>query len=117
MVEDQKQKFPEGGATPAACHRFSTRVVENVLYEHEGLDEVAVFYVTDNDGVDKLVAFIVLRNPELTETEIMDFLVQSGQLDSKSLPQIIKIVPKIPKSPSGKVLRLRLLDGLGPEEE
>lgn len=118
MMEDARQKSPGGEVVPAAtCNRFATRVVENILYEYSGLDEVAVFYVTDDDGVDKLVAFIVSSKPEITEEDISNFLIQSGQLDMKSLPQVIKFVPKIPKSPSGKVLRLRLLEGLGPEEE
>lgn len=114
MEQNQKCNPVEGVASPIASHRFTMRQVENVLYEHPGVDEVAVFFVTCDNGEEELVAFVVPRTPELTETEIMDFLMQSGQLGTESMPRAVKLVPRIPKSPSGKVLKLRLLEGICP---
>ncbi|MBF7082238.1 acyl--CoA ligase [Desulfallas sp. Bu1-1] len=114
MEQNQKYNPAEGGTSPIVSHRFTMRQVENALYEHSGVDEVAVFFVTGDDGVEKLVAFVVPRAPGLTEAEIMDFLAQSGQLGTESLPHAVKLVPRIPKSPSGKVLKLRLLEGICP---
>jgi len=103
-------KNPVGSETPPVVSRFLLRQIENILYEHSGVDEVAVICTAREEGPDKLMAFIVPRHPGLTEAEILDFLKQSAELDPANLPRAVKFVPRIPKSPSGKVLKLRLLE-------
>lgn len=92
--------------------RFFMRQVENVLYDHPGVDEAAVFFI-QNESIPKgqLVIFIVSHMPELKDTDILDFLKKSNQLEPEKVPQYVKFVSRIPKSPSGKVLTYNLLDG------
>ncbi len=99
-----------GGMTLAPGSRSILRQVENVLYEHDGIEEVSVLYVTDENDKESLVAFVVPRNDRVTEEEIMQFLQDSGQLEPDIMPRLVKFVPKIPKSPSGKVLKIKLLE-------
>jgi len=103
-------KKPVAGETPPVVSRFLLRQIENILYEHSGVDEVAVICTAREEGPDKLMAFIVPRNPGLTEAEILDFLKQNAELDPANLPRAVKFVARIPRSPSGKVLKLRLLE-------
>lgn len=98
------------GETPRVANRFLLRQIENILYEHSGIEEVAVVCNASEDGKERLIAFIVPRFSELTEEKIIDFLQQKNELEPESLPQVVKFVSRIPKSPSGKVLKLRLFE-------
>lgn len=98
------------GDVSPVINRFMFRQVENLLYEHSAVDEVAVINAPGQDGKECLVAFIVPRVEGVTETEIITFMQQSNQLAVENLPRLIKFVPRIPKSPSGKVLKMKLLE-------
>lgn len=112
MVQHNKFNQAANGITPAAASRFNLRQVENILYEHTGVDEVAVLCVTDEDSNNKnIVAFVVPKEPGMTEEGIFAYLEKSGQLEPEQLPGEVKFVPRIPKSPSGKVLKMKLLEG------
>lgn len=111
MVQN-KYIQPDIGITPSAASRFDLRQVENILYEHSGVDEVTVLCITGDDSVNtNIVAFIVPREPGMTEEGIFSYLKQSGLLQSDQMPGEIRFVPRIPKSPSGKVLKMKLLEG------
>jgi len=111
MVENQKRNPAGGESSPFTSNRFTMRQVENVLYEHAGIEEVAAFFVSEEEQQEeKLIAFVVLRDSSITEEQLMDFLKQSPELEPGYTPSAIRIVPRIPKSPSGKVLKLRLLE-------
>lgn len=98
--------------SPSIASRFNLRRVENILYDHTGVEEVAVLCISEEDTENKnVVAFIVPREPGLTEEGIFQYLRQNGQLDDAQLPGEVKFVPRIPKSPSGKVLKMKLLEG------
>ncbi|TYO97980.1 AMP-binding enzyme [Desulfallas thermosapovorans] len=98
------------GDVSPVINRFMFRQVENLLYEHPAVDEVAVIYAPGQDGKECLVAFIVPRADNVTETEILAFMQQSNQLAAENLPRLVKFIPRIPKSPSGKVLKMKLLE-------
>ena len=102
-----------GKSMPAAtASRFNLRQVENILYEHKGIDEVAVICIPDEETENKsIVAFVVPKEPGLSQESIFKFLEQNGHLDSNQLPGEVKFVPRIPKSHSGKVLKMKLLEG------
>ncbi|SFH17885.1 AMP-binding enzyme C-terminal domain-containing protein [Desulfotomaculum arcticum] len=112
MEDNQRLNPQENDFSPVASHRFAMRQLENALYEHSDVEEVAAFFIPEEKGHETLVAFIVPRDDDLTEEAIMQFLTQSGQLEQENLPGAVKFVPRIPKSPSGKVLKLRLLEDI-----
>lgn len=111
-MEDNQRLNPQENVSPVASHRFAMRQLENALYEHSGVEEVAAFFIPEEKGHETLVAFIVPRDSALTEEAVIKFLTQSGQLEQDNLPGAVKFVPRIPKSPSGKVLKLRLLEDI-----
>lgn len=85
-----------GGEASPVFNRLMFRQVENVLYEHSAVDEVAVINAPGQDGEECLVAFIVPRVEDITEAELFAFMKQSNQLQANNLPRIIKFVPRIP---------------------
>lgn len=112
MEDNRKLNLNDADFAPVASHRFAMRQLENALYEHSGVEEVAAFFIPEEKGHEELVAFIVARDANLTEEAILQFLNQSGQLEQENMPGAIRFVPRIPKSPSGKVLKLRLLEDI-----
>lgn len=80
------------------------REVEEVLYAHPKVLEVAVVGVPDQYMGEKIKAFVVLKEgEETTEEEIIRFC--QGRLAKYKLPKVVEFRKELPKSLIGKVLR------------
>ncbi len=78
--------------------------VENVLYKHYGVAEVAIYGVPDSIKGEIVKANIVVKNGHtITEQEIIEFC--SRQIASYKIPQAINFVNNLPKNPTGKVMK------------
>ncbi len=82
--------------------------VEAVLASHPGVAEVAVIGTPDETSGEKVCAFVVRRDPALTEAALRDFCRQS--LTGYKVPRVVTFRDDLPKSPVGKVLRKDLRD-------
>ena len=81
--------------------------VEKVIAEHPGVLEVGVRGVPDEKTSEALKAFIVKRNPDVTEESIREFCEE--RLTHYKIPKQIVFRTELPKSNIGKILR-RLLE-------
>ena len=81
--------------------------VENALCEHAGVQEAAVFGRPDN-ALGEVVHAAVVARPgfTLTEKELKAFL--NSRVAGFKQPRTIKILEKLPRNPSGKVLKREL---------
>ena len=78
--------------------------VENVLCAHPAVQEAAVFGRPDAALGEVAHAAVVLRPGEkLTERELKAFA--NERLAAFKLPRTIKFLDKLPRNPSGKVLK------------
>ena len=78
--------------------------VENVLYRHPAVQEVAVIGIPDPYWVESVHALVVLRaNAKATEENIIDFC--RGQIAHYKAPQSVEFVEALPKNPQGKILK------------
>jgi long-chain acyl-CoA synthetase len=82
--------------------------VEAVLAAHPGVAEVAVIGRPDETSGETVCAFVVRKDPALTEAALRDFCRQS--LTAYKVPRVIHFRDDLPKSPVGKVLRKDLRD-------
>jgi long-chain acyl-CoA synthetase len=80
------------------------REVEEALYTRTEIEDCAVVGVPDKEWGEKVVAYIVPRKEQkLNAADLNAFL--KVQLSSFKIPKEYLIVPELPKSPQGKILR------------
>jgi acetyl-CoA synthetase len=97
-------------------HRISTTEVESALVSHPSVAEAAVVGATDPTTGQGIVAFVILRGGGPTEEAEGEQLVKTlrdhvaTEIGSIAKPRQIMIVPELPKTRSGKIMRRLLRD-------
>jgi acetyl-CoA synthetase len=94
-------------------HRLSTTEIESALVSHPKVAEAAVVGATDDTTGQAVVAFVILRESAGdggTEviTELRDHV--GRQIGPIAKPRTIMVVPELPKTRSGKIMRRLLRD-------
>lgn len=98
VVDRKKDMIKTGGENVAS------REVEEVLYRHPGVEEVAVFGLPDPVWVEAVVATVVARQGvEVTEDELVAHC--RAHLAGFKTPKQVFFVDSLPKNPSGKLLK------------
>jgi long-chain acyl-CoA synthetase len=82
--------------------------VEEVLVTHPGVLEAAVIGVPDEHSGEAVAAFVVRKDPNVTEADIRAFC--KDNLTGYKIPRRITFRDNLPKTPVGKVLRRALRD-------
>ena len=94
-------------------HRISTSEVESALVSHHGVAEAAVVGAADDTTGQGIVAFVILRaGVENTGDDLIAELKAqvSQEISPIAKPREISIVPELPKTRSGKIMRRLLRD-------
>ncbi|MCD6225316.1 MAG: acyl--CoA ligase [Deltaproteobacteria bacterium] len=92
-------------------HRINTREIEDVLMATGFVLETTVFGLPDKLLGHKLIALVMPRKKETTETQILGEC--AARLPKYKLPGVIKLVRSIPKKNSGKIDRNKCLELMG----
>ncbi|MFV0533467.1 MAG: fatty acyl-CoA synthetase [Cumulibacter sp.] len=104
VVDRIKDVINTGGVLVAS------REVEDCLYTHEAVAEVAVVGMPDEKWIEAITAFVVLR-PEASvdAAELIEHTRKS--LAKFKIPKEIRFVDELPRNQSGKLLKRVLRDG------
>jgi acyl-coenzyme A synthetase/AMP-(fatty) acid ligase len=84
--------------------------IENVLIDHEAVQECAVIGRDDADGLSKPFAYVVLK-PNATGTPELGFALQQfvrERLAEYKRPRGVAFVTDLPKTATGKLQRFKL---------
>ena len=83
--------------------------IEEVLYRHPAVAEVAVVAVGDEELGEVPVAYVAFRPGEEADPEALRELCR-GALAGFKVPRRVVVVAELPKGPTGKILRRSLRD-------
>src|SRR6202007_1678574 len=93
-------------------HRLSTTEIESALVSHPAVAEAAVVGASDPDTGQAVVAYVILREGidpgEHIEKDLSDHVRK--EIGPIAKPKAIMIVPELPKTRSGKIMRRLLRD-------
>ena len=94
-------------------HRLSTTEIESALVSHPKVAEAAVVGAKDDDTGQAVCAFVILRDSagdggEDIVEELRDHVAK--EIGPIAKPRQIMVVPELPKTRSGKIMRRLLRD-------
>ena len=80
--------------------------IEGVVAEHPGVQECAVVGVADKNAGEAVMLFVVRKDPNLSEADLMKFCAE--RLTGYKKPKHIRFAEDLPKTNVGKILRREL---------
>jgi len=100
IVDRKKDMILVGG------YNVYPREVEEVLYKHDHVTEVAVIGVPDPNLGESVQAFVVVDDSDVTEEELTRYCAE--HLAKYKVPASIEFLEELPKNTTGKILRKNL---------
>ncbi|MDQ0198125.1 fatty acid--CoA ligase family protein [Neobacillus ginsengisoli] len=100
IVDRKKDLILVGG------YNVYPREVEEVLYNHPDVIEVAVLGVPDPNQGEAVKSYVVSKNPELTVEYLFEYCKE--HLAKYKIPSSIEFLKELPKNTTGKILRRAL---------
>lgn len=93
-------------------HRLSTTEIESALVSHPSVAEAAVVGAADETTGQAVVAFVILRGSAVEDADIVTTLRNhvGREIGPIAKPKTILVVPELPKTRSGKIMRRLLKD-------
>ena len=93
-------------------HRISTAEVESALVGHSGVAEAAVVGAADETTGQGICAFVILESQAPDNADMVEQLREqvAKEIGKIARPREIHVVPELPKTRSGKIMRRLLRD-------
>ena len=93
-------------------HRISTAEVESALVDHPAEAEAAVVGANDETTGQAIVGYVILRGTHEASPQLGEEIRQhvAGKLGAIARPKAVVLVPDLPKTRSGKIMRRLLRD-------
>ena len=103
VVDRKKDMIKTGGENVAS------REVEETIYAHPAVQEVAIFGISDPRWIEAVTAAVVLRDGEdVSEADLIAFCRE--RLAGFKVPKYVVLLDELPKNASGKLLKRELRD-------
>jgi len=93
-------------------HRISTTEVESALVDHPAVAEAAVVGATDPTTGQAIIGYVILRGDQHDSAALGEEIRQhvATKLGAIARPRTVVLVPDLPKTRSGKIMRRLLRD-------
>ncbi|MCH1626841.1 fatty acid--CoA ligase family protein [Fredinandcohnia quinoae] len=102
IVDRKKDMIIVGG------YNVYPREVEEVLYNHPEIVEVAVLGIPDANQGEAVNCYVVVKNQSITEEDLISYCRE--HLAKYKVPSKIEFLEELPKNTTGKILRRALKD-------
>lgn len=103
IVDRKKDMIVTGG------ENVYSREVEEVLYRHPAIADVAVIGIPDPEWVERVHAVVALKSDATaTEDELIAFCKE--HVASYKAPKSVEFTESLPKNPQGKILKRKLAE-------
>lgn len=91
---------------------IAPREIDEALLRHPAVLEAAAVGIPDPDYGQEILACVVLKpGQQSSEAELREFCLR--ELGKYKTPKFIRLIDELPKGPSGKVQRLKLISAAG----
>jgi fatty-acyl-CoA synthase len=88
---------------------LGTAPIERILLRHPDVSEVAVYAVPDAPVGDQVMAAVTLRRGRVFDPDAFaEFLAAQPDLGPKQVPRFVRVAPRLPRTPTHKVLKRSL---------
>jgi cyclohexanecarboxylate-CoA ligase len=94
---------------------ISVKEVEDLLYDHPHISEVAIVAMPDKDMGEKACAFIVLKEGETLDFQEMCRFLEGKGVAKQKFPERLLIIDQLPMTASGKIQKYLLRDHIKKE--
>jgi len=101
IVDRKKDMVISGGIN------IYPREIEEVIYDHPDITDVAVVGIADEKWGESLKAFVVTKNKKTLKQEDLEKFCK-GKISKIKIPKIISHIDSIPRNANGKVLKTEL---------
>jgi acetyl-CoA synthetase len=93
-------------------HRVSTTEVESALVDHHSVAEAAVVGATDDTTGQAIIAYVIFKQRADPTADLVEEVRQhvAKKIGPTARPKTVVVVPDLPKTRSGKIMRRLLRD-------
>ena len=82
--------------------------VENLLYQHPAVKEVAIVAMPDDRLGEKACGFVTVRPGQSLTFDAMIAFLEEKRMARQYLPEHLEVIDQMPLTPSGKIQKFKL---------
>jgi cyclohexanecarboxylate-CoA ligase len=91
---------------------ISAKEVEDLLYHHPAVADVAVVGLPDSATGERACAVVAVKDGQLFDFEEMVSFLKGRELRLQAIPEQLELVDAVPRNPAGKILKHKLREQL-----
>ena len=92
----------------------SAKEVEDLLYSHPAVADVAVIGLPDAKTGERACAVVAINEGETFSFDDMVTFLRERDLRVQAIPEQLELVPAVPRNPAGKILKHKLREEFAP---
>lgn len=89
---------------------ISAKEIEDLLFEHPAIADVAIVGMPDPVMVERICAFIVLEKDQSVDLDHITSFLRERKLAMQKLPERMETIDSLPMTASGKIQKFKLRD-------
>jgi len=95
---------------------ISAKEVEDLLYSHPAVADVAVIGLPDPRTGERACAVVAVAEGQEFDFAAMGEFLRGSGLRTNAIPEQLELVDAVPRNPAGKILKHTLRERFAPEE-